>query len=73
MARALDVMGYRLAPVMALFTKEEIGAAKRLAKASGYQWDCVGTDPRVTGWRFLRSAKIVLSRKDLGGRCPVRG
>lgn len=71
MARTLDCMGYRLAPVFALFTKEEIRAAKRLSKARGYQWDTVGTDPRVTGWRFLRDAKIVLSRKDLGEHCPV--
>jgi hypothetical protein len=71
MARTLDVMGYRLAPVFALFTKDEIKAAKRLSKARGYQWDTVGTDPRVTGWRFLRDAKIVLAGKDLGERCPV--
>lgn len=70
-SRALDVMGYRLAPVRALFTADEWKAAKRLAKAAGYEWDCVGTDPRVTGWRFLRSARIVLSREDLGERCPV--
>lgn len=70
MARALDVMGYRLAPVFALFSKEEIAAAKRLAKAHGYQWDCVGTDPRVTGWRFLRNAKIVLSKTDPGDSGP---
>lgn len=73
MARSRDVMGYRLAPVMALFTKDELAAAKRLAKATGYQWDCVGTDPRVTGWRFLRYAKIVLAGKDPGEKCPVRG
>lgn len=70
MARKLDMMGYRLAPVMALFTKEEIRAAKRLAKAR-YEWDVVGTDPRVYGWRFLRDAKICLSGKDLGDKCPV--
>lgn len=73
MSRRLDVMGYQLKPVFDLFTKEEIAAAKRLSRASGYQWDAVGTDPRVTGWRFLRSAKIVLSRKDLGERCPIDG
>jgi hypothetical protein len=46
----LDRMGYRLAPVMELFTKEELAAARRLAKAAGDQWDCVGKDPRVKGW-----------------------
>lgn len=73
MSRTRDCMGYRLKPVMDLFTKDEIAAAKRLSKARGYQWDTVGTDPRVTGWRFLRDAKIVLSKKDLGESCPVRG
>ncbi len=71
MPRTRDCMGYRLKPVMELFTKEEISAAKRLAKAWGYKYDVVGTDPRVCGWRFLRNAKIVLSRKDLGESCPV--
>ena len=71
MARTLDCMGYRLKPVMDLFTKEEIAAAKRLAKARGYKFDVVGTDPRVYGWQFLRDAKIVLSKKDLGARCPM--
>lgn len=73
MARTRDVMGYKLAPVFELFTKHEIAAAKRLSKARGYEWDTVGTDPRVTGWRFLRDAKIVLAREDLGNSCPVRG
>jgi len=71
--RVLDVMGYRLAPVFDLFTKEEIAAAKRLANAYGYKYDCVGTDPRVCGWRYLRDAKIALSKKDMGESCPVRG
>jgi hypothetical protein len=52
--KKLDCMGYRLAPVMELFTKDEIAAARRLAKAAGLQWDYVGTDPRVIGWQFLR-------------------
>jgi hypothetical protein len=73
MPRTLDVMGYKLAPVFSLFSKDEIKAAKRLSKARGYQWDTVGTDPRVTGWRFLRDAKIVLSGKDLGQSCPIDG
>jgi hypothetical protein len=73
MARTRDCMGYKLAPVFALFTRDEIRAAKRLSKARGYLWDTVGTDPRVTGWRFLRDAKIVLARKDLGDSCPVKG
>lgn len=73
MARTRDIMGYKLQPVFDLFTKEEIRAAKRLSKARGYQWDTVGTDPRVYGWRFLRDAKIVLSGKDLGDSCPVKG
>lgn len=72
-AKVLDCMGYRLKPVFDLFTKEEIQAAKRLSKARGYQWDTVQTDPRVTGWRFLRDAKICLSGKDLGESCPVDG
>ena len=71
--RGEDVMGYKLAPVFALFSKAELAAAKRLAAAAGYQWDCVGTDPRVTGWRFLRSAKIVLAWEDLGENCPIDG
>lgn len=71
MSRTLDVMGYRLKPVFDLFTKDEIAAAKRLSKARGYQWDTVGTDPRVTGWRLLRDAKIALSKKDLGDSCPI--
>lgn len=73
MSRVLDVMGYKLAPVFQLFSRDEIKAAKRLSKARGYQWDTVGTDPRVTGWRFLRDAKIVLSGKDLGESCPIQG
>lgn len=71
MSRRLDCMGYRLKPVFDLFTPEERRAAKRISKALGYQWDTVGTDPRVTGWRFLRYAKIALSGKDLGERCPI--
>ena len=70
MPRTRDIMGYQLAPVMALFSREEVRAARRLAKAHGYAWDCVGTDPRVCGWRFLRDAKLTLSRRDLGDRCP---
>jgi len=61
-----DIMGYKLKPVFDLFTKEEIKAARRLSKAHGYQWDTVGTDPRVMGWRFLRDAKIAISGKDIG-------
>lgn len=68
----LDCMGYPLKPVMDLFTKDEIRAAKRLARPR-YGWDVVGTDPRVVGWRFLRDAKICLSGKDLGEDCPVKG
>jgi len=71
--RGKDVMGYALAPVRALFTADEWKTAKRLAKAHGFLWDCVGQDPRVMGWRFLRDAKIAHSRKDLGDRCPVDG
>lgn len=33
MSRTRDVMGYKLAPVFDLFSKDEIAAAKRLAKA----------------------------------------
>jgi hypothetical protein len=68
-----DQMGYDLAPVMGLFTAAEIDGAKAIAKAHGFKWDCVGRDPRVMGWRFLRDAKIAMSGIDLGDRCPVRG
>lgn len=64
--RGRDCMGYALAPVLGLFTDEEIAAARRLSADKGYEWDTVGTDPRVTGKRFLNAAAIVLR-----GRCPV--
>jgi len=58
--RGKDVMGYALAPVLSLYTAAEIKAARLLASAAGYGWDVVGTDPRVTGRRFLRDAAICL-------------
>jgi hypothetical protein len=58
--RGVDCMGYKLAPVLGLFSEQEIAAARRLSKAAEYLWDTVGTDPLVTGWRFLRSAAICL-------------
>lgn len=71
MPRTRDIMGYHLKPVFDLFTTDEIRAARRLSKAHGYEWDTIGTDPRVYGWRFLRDAKIALGGKDLGKDCPV--
>lgn len=53
-------MGYALAPVLSLYTADEIKAARLLALHEGYQWDCVGTDPRVTGRRFLRAVAIAM-------------
>lgn len=56
-----DVMGYPVAPFLANFTAEEIRAARAMSALHGYEWDCVGTDPRVTGRRFLDRAKIALA------------
>jgi hypothetical protein len=63
-------MGYPLAPILDLFTAAEVAGAKALATAHGWKWDCVGRDPRVNGWRFLRDAKIAISCVDLGERPP---
>lgn len=52
-------MGYKRARGLAPYSDPMIRAAKRLAKAAGYQWDCIMTDPLVTGKRFLESARIV--------------
>lgn len=56
-----DVMGYPLSTFLAHFTPEEIRAAKAMSALAGYEWDCVGTDPRVTGRRFLDRARVALA------------
>lgn len=69
--KRVDCMGYDIAPVWALFTEQEVHAAKRLAAARWPNHCVVRHDPRVMGWRYLRDAKIVLSGVDLGASCPV--
>lgn len=56
-----DVMGYPLSQFLAHFTPAEIRAAKAMAAMKGYEWDCVGTDPRVTGRPFLDYARVALA------------
>jgi len=52
-------MGYPLEKQLAGYTDLDIEAARVLAKAAGFEWDCVYSDPAVTGKRFLQSAKLV--------------
>lgn len=54
-----DCMGYSREQQLAGYTDDDIEAARLLARAAGYEWDCVFGDPAVTGDRFLQSAKIV--------------
>lgn len=54
-----DQMGYPLKKQLAGYTDGDIEAARLLAKDAGFAWDCVYSDPAVTGKRFLKSAKIV--------------
>lgn len=58
--RGKDIMGYSLKSALSQFTETEIAAARRLSAHAGFEWDTVGTDPRVFGWRFLKAAHIVL-------------
>lgn len=55
-----DIMGYPLSSFLAHFTPAEIAAAKAMSAVAGYAWDAVGTDPRVTGRKFLDFAKVAL-------------
>jgi hypothetical protein len=55
----VDCMGYDLVKQLDGFSDLDIEAARELAKDAGYQWDCVYTDPAVTGKRFLKAAKRV--------------
>jgi hypothetical protein len=57
--RGKDMMGYPLKRQLKNYTDLDIEAARVLAKEAGYEWDCVYTDPAVTGKRFLKSARIV--------------
>lgn len=52
--------------VLALFTEEELAAARRLAKADRNRWDVIGRDPTGAGWKFIRRALIVLRERDPG-------
>jgi hypothetical protein len=79
--RGKDMMGYPLKRQLKDYTDLDIEAARVLAKEAGYEWDCVYTDPAVTGKRFLKSAKIVrqfledqamlCAAQDAHGRVPV--
>jgi len=73
---ACHVPSSRRPPISGIASWRPVSVARRCAGTSSgpssscaYQWGCVGTDSRVTGWRFLRDAKVVLSKRDLGERC----
>lgn len=66
-----DQMGYSLKKQLKGYTDLDIEAARLLAKAAGFEWDCVYSDPAVTGKRFLSSAKIV--REFLASQSPAAG
>jgi hypothetical protein len=57
--RGKDCMGYSRKKQLSGYSDADIEAARLLAKAAEYEWDCVFEDPAVAGKRFLRSAKIV--------------
>lgn len=57
--RGRDVMGYTRASGLEGYTDDDIRAARLLAKAAGFEWDCVLTDPRVHGKRYLEPARTV--------------
>ncbi len=63
-----DPNGREIAPVLALFSEDELAAARRLVRLHGYRQDLVGLDPAGPGWRFLRDAVVSLGGKD-PGRC----
>lgn len=69
--RGKDQMGYPLKRQLKGYTDLDIEAARALAKDAGFEWDCVYSDPAVTGKRFLRSAKIV--REYLEAHTPTPG